>query len=175
MRFSQIRRTIAKYAAAVLLVYVVLVVLVVTSPIGRNKLDEIAAQRVTDTDQKMKENANKGKWKPFKKLGNISRHHRYAQYKTQVWLKDITQDKKLSKSHIRWANKNKRNIPMQLQLAAYYDKQGEYDKSFKLLQRLYKRVPNHLELAAAYQQAIKRRGHQIPLKQTDLSIEEYFK
>lgn len=177
MLFSQLRRTTIKYARVILFYYVVLCGLLVLTPTGHQIVDAVGESYIDTYDMIRYQQAQEGLWDEFEALGNISRHHRYAEYKTQVWTQQLENPEKsgkLDKSLTRWANKNKRNIPMQLQLAQYYQRQNKHEKAFKLLRRLYAQVPDHPQLAKAYREAAVKLGHKERQQSLDESLQRYF-
>lgn len=175
MLFSQLRHTIAKHARVVLFYYVALLLLLVLTTTGRTIVNAIGQHYIDVKDTIVYSWVAKEQWQAFDELGNISRHHRYAPLKTQAWQNSLTKQQKLDKSHTRWINKNKRNIAMQLQLAEYYAAQGKHGKSFKILQKLYSRVPDHPQLAKAFQQAAKKMGLGKMQTPVEPSVLAYFK
>lgn len=157
MTFYQFRCKVTHYSRYGLFGYVVVTGILWCVAPGRAMINNFGQHYVAKQDGYFEDLANQpsvDNWQVFEDIGNISRHHRYAQLKNQLWSTLITTNPtKLDKSQSRWANKNKRDIQIQLQLADVYDRQGEFEKSYRVLAKLATKIPDHQKLLAAYQQA----------------------
>lgn len=173
MLYSQLRHTIASFARGACFGFVTTLALAFLTTPGKEIVNRIGDSYIDILDTMAASDAEESNWTAFEALGEISRHHRYAEFKSQVWSQTLHRQDKLDKSYTRWANKNQRNIKMQLELADYYAAQGKQEKSFKLLRRLYAKVPDHPGLAKAYHQAAAKIGRKVPQSTMNAAVQEY--
>ncbi len=176
MLFSQLRHRVSRYARVGLLAYVMVLSYLLFSDSGRSALNNIGQHYMAKQDQQRRQQVEQLDWAALMALGDISRHHRYAAYKDKLWFEWVESGAKLDKSHIQWAERNRRNINMQLALAKYYGAKGKTAKQLKLLRQLYVKVPQHVELAAAYRQALQQVGAEMPTINVEQqhNLREYF-
>ena len=108
-------------------------------------LNAWAEKQITQEDShwyELSRTADAHSWERFEELGEISRHHRYAELKTHLWYLLMNRDTFEMKSSMPsledWTRKNRRNIPMQqtfqneLTIRPY---EGEHKAYNELLER----------------------------------------
>ena len=160
MTFYQLRRKIIFYARYLLFLYAIVVLFQIIFPTSVSLVDEVGTlylQRQDNYWRTVAAQSSDEHWQQIDSIGNISRHHRYATLKNELWLSILTRQTKdrgdIDKSMTRWAKKNKRNILMQVILAEYYSANDKSDKSSNIISKLTERVPES-ELLSKYQNPI---------------------
>lgn len=106
-------------------------------------------------------------WDKLLRFGNISRHHRMAEIKTEIWwalinnmlteqnvatnsTQQIPSPKGFNRSIKQWLDKNKRNLDMQLAYAQWQYASGKTKKAFARVRKFALEFPQHQALVAQY-------------------------
>jgi len=157
MIFYLFKLKVLFYSRIIFFIISLSVVLITQSHFGKAQLDSLGDAYLLKQDeywQTISQGNHKQDWQKMLAIGDLSRHHRYAELKNKLWKKVIHKEIKADTNHnqlndslIKWANKNKRNIDMQLKLADLYIVIGENKQADLLLNSLGKRFPDHLALS----------------------------
>lgn len=152
MSFYSLRQTIYKILTPIA---IVICFLLLWAYIKKDNLDTYITDYTLNTfDQKYQKIAStptKANWQAFQDLGEISRHHRYANLKTELWLAIMasslpkTMQNDEFESFFEWSKKQRRNIALQ---ESYYDfsKISPAPSNEKFIQELKERFPNEYSI-----------------------------